>query len=545
MVNSTTRARSVTRTVAASVATVALGIALAGCADGTSTSTDTTSTPTSGGTLRVGVGEGLICVDPHQIYTYEGWAVTSAISDSLTALDPETNEIVPWLASEWSVNEDSTAYTFTLRDDVTFSDGTPLNAEVVKANLDDTVENLAGSAGAPVFLAGYESTTVDDTYTATVHFSAPNPAFLIGSSTPTISMVGLSTLALTPDERCQGGVVGTGPFVLDSFRPGEGATLVRRDGYDWSSAASEHSGEAYLDGIEFTIVSSGSVREGQLTSGQLDVAWGVGTQSASQLESAGATVIRGTVPGMPMSLLANTVEGRILSDASIRQALQIAFDRADTVAAASNGEYRAPTSVLTAGMYGWADESAALAFDPDAANEILDEAGWEMQSDGIREKDGVRLTVDLAFSEDLGPVYAPSLTLVQEQARAVGIELVLSPTTAAGLSQGSVDGTYDLMSTSITQSDPNVLALVVNYILLDKPLLEAEGILDLLAASGSAPNGPERESALADLQAALIDSALIIPVFEQIEIAAAAAGVGGLSFDSQAKLQFYDTWTRS
>lgn len=544
MVNSTARARIGARVVAGAT-TLALGLTLAGCAGGTATSPDTASTPASGGVLRVGVGEGLICVDPHQIYTYEGWAVTSAISDSLTALDPETNEVVPWLATEWSVNDDSTAYTFTLRDDVTFSDGTPFDASVVKANLDDTVANLPGSAGAPVFLAGYESTTVDDEYTATVHFSQPNPAFLIGTSTPTVSMVGLSTLAMTPDERCQGGVVGTGPFVLDSFRPGEGATLVRRDGYDWPSALSQHTGEAYLDGIEFTIVSSGSVREGQLTSDQLDVAWGVGTQSAAQLESAGATVLRGTVPGVPMSLMANTVEGRILHDASIRQALQIAFDRADTVAAASNGEYLAPTSVLTAGMYGWADESDALAYDPEAAGEILDEAGWVMQSDGIREKDGQRLTVDVAFSEDLGPVYAPSLTIVQEQAKEVGIELDLSPTTAAGLSQGSVDGTYDLMSTSITQSDPNVLALVVNYILLDKALLQEDGILDLLAASGSLPNGPEREAALADLQSALVDSGLIIPVFEQIEIAASGSGVGGLGFDSQAKLQFYDTWLSS
>jgi peptide/nickel transport system substrate-binding protein len=490
----------------------------------------------------VGVGEGFTCIDPHQVFTPDGWAVSSSISDSLTSLDPATGDVVPWLATDWTVNADATAYTFQLRDGVTFSDGTPFDAASVKANLDDTVEKLPGSNGAPVFLAGYESTTVDDRLVATVHFSQPNPAFLIGSSTPTISMLASSTLALTPDERCQQGVVGTGPFVLESYRPGEGATVVRREGYDWAPTTADHEGDAYLDEIDFSIVSAGSVREGQLTSGQLDATWGVGTQSAGELENAGTTVIRGKVPGVPMSLMANTLDGKILHDDAVRKALQIAFNRPDTVAAASNGEYSAATSVLTDGTYGWTDLSDALAYDPDAAKEILDDAGWVADGDGIREKDGVPLSVEVVYSEDLGPVYAPTLTLFQEQARAIGVDLELSPTTAAGLSQAGVDGSYDLVSTSITQSDPNALALVVNYILLDKDLLAKDGILDQLSASSSLPNGPERLSALADLQESLIDAGLIMPVFEPTEIAAAAPTVGGLAFDAQAKLNFYDTW---
>lgn len=542
MENSLARTRGM-RPLAAGAAFLALTLTVAGCAGGGVPSTgDAAGEPRSGGTLRVGVGDGLICIDPHQTYTYDGWAVTSSISDSLTDLDPETNEVVPWLATEWTVNDDATEYTFQLREDVTFSDGTPFTAEVVKANLDDTVTNLPGSPGAPVFLAGYEATTVDDTHTATVSFSMPNPAFLIGTSTPTISMLAPSTLELTPDERCQGGIVGTGPFVLDSFTPGQGASVVRRDGYAWPSALSDHDADAYLEGIDYSIVSSASVREGQLTSDQLDVSWGVGTQAAAGLEAAGVTVIRGTMPGVPMSLMVNTTEDRILGDAAVRSALQISFDRASAVAASSDGEYPAASSVLTRGLYGFADVADLFAYDPEAANEILDEAGWVAGDGGVRERDGRALTVDLVYSEDLGPVYAPTLTLFEEQARAVGIDVVLRPTTAAALSQSNVDGSYDLMSTSITQSDPNVLSLVVNYILRDRELMQEEGILDLLAASSSLANGPEREAALADLQAALIETGLIIPVFDQIEMAAAAPGVGGVRFDSQAKLLFYDTW---
>jgi peptide/nickel transport system substrate-binding protein len=518
-----------------------LGIALAACA-GASSAPATSSEPQEGGTLRVGLGEGFICVDPHQAFTPDGWAVTSALSDSLTDLDPETNEIVPWLAEEWTVSEDATEYTFRLREDVTFSDGTPFTAASVKANLDDTVTNLATRAGAPVFLAGYESTTVDDEYTATVRFSQPNPAFLIGTSTPTISMLADSTLALTPEERCQGGVVGTGPFVLEEYTPGQGASVVRRDGYAWPSALAEHEGEAYLDGIDFSIVSSGSVREGQLTSDQLDVTWGVGTRAVEELEAAGMTVISRTVPGASMSLMANTVDGRILEDEAVRHALQVVFDREAIVTAASNGQYPAATSVLTTGIYGYADTSEALAYDPEGAVEMLEDAGWELGDDGIRERDGDPLTVTLVFSEDLGPVYAPALTLLQEQARAAGIDLVLNGTTSAALSQANVDGTYDLMATSLTQSDPNVLALVLTYIIRDQELLAAEGLLDELARSSSLPNGAQREEALATIQQDLVDAGLLLPVWDPVEIAASAPSVGGVRFDSQAKLAFYDTW---
>ncbi|WP_426323348.1 ABC transporter substrate-binding protein [Microbacterium sp. E-13] len=530
------------RVLTAGLAVVAAGALLAGCAGGPTTQSAAPAEPQSGGVLRVGVGEGLICVDPHQVYTYDGWAVSSAITDSLTDLDPKTNEVVPLLATDWTVNEDASEYTFHLRDDVTFSDGTEFTAQSVKNNLDDTLANTPGSSGVPVYLGSYVETLVDDPYTATVRFSQPNPAFLIGTSTPTLSMLADATFESTPDERCQGDVIGTGPFVLDEFRPGQGATLSGREGYSWGSSLNAHDGDAYLDGIEFSIVSSGSVREGQVGSGQLDVAWGIGTRAVEELERSGSEVISRVVSGMPMSLLANTTDGRILADPAVRDALQITFDREGATAAASNDVYQAATSVLAAGMYGWADVSGRFATDTEAAAQILEDAGWVEGPDGIREKDGAPLEVEVVYSEDLGPVYGPTITLLQEQAKAVGIDLVLTPTTAAALSQASVDLTYDLMSTNITQSDPNVLALILDYVIPDKDLLASEGITDLMAESSTLPNGPEREAVLKELQEALIDSGLILPIWDAVELTAVAPNAAGVRFDAQAKLDFYDAW---
>lgn len=524
---------------------VSLTLALVGCSAQNDPAPSLSDAPLEGGVLRVGLGPGLICVDPHQVVTAEGRAVATAISDTLAAFDATTNEVVPWLARSWTVNDDATAYTFSLREDVTFSDGTPFTAEVVKANFDTTVERLAvESPGASVYLAAYAETTVDDPYTATVHFAAPSPSFLIGASTQLAAMLSPETLDKSAEERCQGDVIGTGPFVLEEFANGERATVSRRSDYAWPSPLSDNDGAAYLDSVVFSATSVGSVREGELQSGQLDAVLGVGGHVVAGLEAGGYSVTRGVIPGISVVLIPNPTEGRPLEDEAVRSALQIAFDRVRAASAASNDVYPAAVSPLTSNMYGWIDLSDAMVADTEGAGELLEAADWTVGDDGIREKAGTSLTLRVSYTPDFGPVYEPMLTLIQEQVREAGIDLVLVNTTAAGLGQAITDGAYDLLAVSVTQADPDVLGLIYGPygLFLDPELLLTTGVTELLEAVRETPNGPERQNAVEQLQAVLVDSGLSFPLFENVEILASAPNVGGLGLDAQSKLVLQAAW---
>ena len=170
--------------------------------------------------LTVGLAEQAQCIDPQQDnYGYaalEGRGLVDSLTDQ-SYEDP--SKIVPWLAESWEINGDATSYKFHIRKDVTFSDGSKLDAHVAKANF-DTLSRIPGAAGASYFRGAKAITALDD-YTLEIDFSQPNVPFLAATSTGELGLVATATLAKTPEERCHVGVVGSGPFVLDNVKLNE------------------------------------------------------------------------------------------------------------------------------------------------------------------------------------------------------------------------------------------------------------------------------------------------------------------------------------
>ncbi|MGB4137740.1 MAG: ABC transporter substrate-binding protein, partial [Microbacterium sp.] len=142
--------------VAAGVATV---VVLSGCSGSSdpSPSDSASETPVPGGEIVYGVGLDPVCVDPEQTNSHPGLTIARQVADSLLEQDPESGEYVGWLAKSWEVNEDATAYRFVLRDDVTFSDGTPLTSEAVQQNIESIKNGEKSSALAKAPFATYES----------------------------------------------------------------------------------------------------------------------------------------------------------------------------------------------------------------------------------------------------------------------------------------------------------------------------------------------------------------------------------------------------
>lgn len=498
--------------------------------------------PQPGGTLRYGLSQAPSCSDPAQAGSNQSIYVARQIVDSLTDQDPKTGAITPWLAESWEISPDAKVFTFRLADGVTFSDGSPLTADSVRDTFDAVVR--LGGAKAPLgtsYLTNYVGTTAVDKLTARVEFSQPNAQFLQASSTPQLGILAQTTNAKPAEARCAGDNVGSGPFTYAEYKQDVSVTLAKRTGYRWGSDVFGHEGEAYLDRIEFTVVPESGVRTGSLVSGQLDAISDALPQDAPQIEAAGGRVLSTSNPGTPFGLHTNVTRGP-LRDPAVRQALLPALDRQQLVDTVLGPQFKIATSTLASATPAYTDLSARLPHDPAKAKSILDQAGWTPGPDGIRAKNGERLSFSVTFSQ----VFAGNqaiLELVQQQLRQVGVELKLDlvslPEWTAKMNAKDYDSTYG----NSTRADGDILrtsfAVTGRNLNARGPIPALDETLDKQLAT----NDPDARAALIrTAQQQILDNGLYVPTIELSQAIGAAAGTQDLKFEASARLQFFDTW---
>lgn len=512
--------------------------------------------PVSGGTLEFALIDYQRSPDPQWGTNYAESIIGNNIVDKLTWQDPETGEITPWLAERWEVNDELTEFTFHLRDDVTFSDGTPFDAEVVKANFDQYVHGddaLGILPNGAQLLRGYIETVVDDAFTVTVRFEQPIASFLQASSFTANAQPGflsLSTLARSAEERTDPkNVIGTGPFVYESWDEQVSTVLVKREGYDWAPEATGHEGEAYLDRVVFNVIPEASVRTGALRSGTIDATLDVGTTDEQPLRDAGFEIISRQVSGTSIFFNFN---GSIAptNDIAVRKAIQLGWDREALEQTVLTDSYSVATSVLADTVPGHIDLSdEALHYDPEAAEGLLDEAGWVPGADGIREKDGQRLTVELLGISNL-VANKPAYESVQQDLLEIGVELDLTVVPlvdyAAQVTQAATD--WNVVAANRSRNDSAVLNLQYSPLLGNANYLteEFEGYDDIVATLGALEttlDPGERAGLAAEAQRLLVEEyALVNPIYNPSQVIAQSPSVHGIIFDAQARNHFVDTW---
>ncbi|MDN5583125.1 ABC transporter substrate-binding protein [Corynebacterium sp. AOP34-AQ2-28] len=492
--------------------------------------------PISGGTLRAAFDTDIKCADGQQVGNNTALNVSRQITDSLTDQDPETGEIVPWLATSWDINDDSTEFTFHLRDGVTFQDGTAFTSASVKENFRQIVDLGAKSSLGSTYLAGLEGVDTPDPHTVTVRFARPNAQFLQASSTMTLGFYSPATFGKTPEQRCTGDLVGTGPFSLTDFNASANATLERNDDYDWPSSLADHAGPAYLDGIEFTVVPEAGVRNGSLASGQIDVDTAVQPQDEELLEQSGYPLVERPNPGVNYSFFPNWSTGPF-QDVRVRQAVNKAINREELTAVLSSRQNPA-TSVLASTTPGYTDQSDLLTYDPEAASTLLDEAGWTRDDDtSTRTRDGEALEIPVGYWQT-----APFLEVVQQQLRAVGVDLQLRRQTMSESAADQESDTNDIDFYNLTRSDPDVLRTVFDASGRNVNNRGPGRADDLLESSLTTLDPRERADIVADTTTELVEQGHVIPLTELSGISATAPEVHGFRYEGSSRLQLHDTW---
>lgn len=311
-------------------------------------------------------------IDPHR--TYNGWpCIRYGVGETLVHYR-DTMELEPWLATAWE-NDGSLTWTITLRDGVKFSSGRDMDAEAVKQCFEHLLENHDRAPGD----TRIESMEADG-QVLTITTSEPNPALMNYLGDPYACIIDVDASDFET-----GIAVGTGPYVAVDMVTDDHLTLEPNKLY-WN-------GEPKLDELTIRTISNGDTLSFALQSGDIDAAYGMAYESYPNFENdryqfSGIQTSRAFFASMNM-------ESPIIRDPAVRKAIALGIDKEGFVAVLLDGHGVVGNGAFPDGFSTFGGENITTeTYDPEAARAALEEAGWvDTDGDGIREKDGVKLTI--------------------------------------------------------------------------------------------------------------------------------------------------------
>ncbi|AZG48002.1 ABC transporter substrate-binding protein [Gordonia insulae] len=540
------------------VAIVVIGVVVARGGSG-DTAAGGDGTPVRGGTLNFSLIDYQRSPDPQWGTNYAESLIAGNVTDKLLWQDPKTGDVTPWLAESWTYNPALTEFTFKLHKGVTFSDGLPFDAQAVKLNFDQYIKGDPALGitpnGAPLF-PGYVGTDVIDDHTVRLRFERPLASALQAVSFTANAGPGFlspNTLRLSAEQRSADAtkVVGTGPFVYESWKPQVETVLARRKGYDWAPPALKHKGEAYLDRIVFRSIPEASVRTGSLTSGAIDATLDVGTTDEKALIAQGYKIIYRPVSGTAIYFNFNS-QLFPTNDIAVRKAIQLGWNRDSLTKTVLTPSYSVASSVLQPSVPGYADyRGSVVRFDRDKAAQILDAAGWKPGPDGIRVKGGKRLEVKLLGINNL-VVNTPAYESIQQDLKKIGVDLKLTvvPIPDYTAQQAKAKTDWNVVAANRSRNDPAVLNLQYSpelgngaYIGPESPGIDQAEVTKVLGQIETTLDPAQRAQYTKAAQDLLLEKyALVNPVYNPSQVIAHAGYIHGIVFDAQSRNSFVAAW---
>lgn len=359
------------------VVAVAGSVALAACASGTNSSSQPTAgaptsvekgvignqndqgTPIKGGTLSFAGYSGALSLDPTKTQPSgsTGGTELAALYDVLVRYDGATNQFTPQLAQSLEADSDQKVWTLKLRNGVTFSDGTPLDAEAVVASINRF--NTNRGANAQVWTTSVAKTEATDPATVVFTLNQPwreFPTMLASGHGMIVAASATKTATFTP--------VGAGPFVVERFAPHEELLLKARPDY-WGGAPN-------LDKLRFVEILSEQGRADALKSGGIQMSYNLNPQVAQQIQTAGYPGYLGPV-ALGRVMMVNNAPGHPGADVRVRQAMAYATNT-DTYNQRAEGGKGMPGSEIFPAFSPWHNDVAGLKYDPAKAKDLLEAA---------------------------------------------------------------------------------------------------------------------------------------------------------------------------
>lgn len=497
----------------------------------------------SGGVLTIGIPIEPETLDPGDaIYVQEQFILMN-LFDSLLSMGPD-GTLYPGLASSWEPNDDYSEFTFTLREDVTFHDGTSFKADAVKATFDHIASDAVLESGGKSLLVDHQyiETVVVDDYTVTVHFAAPYPTFLRDAARQWLSISSPAALEQYGADYGRN-PVGTGPFKFAKWDAQSQIVLERNPDYNWAPEFAVHSGPALVDQVVFRILPEAATRFTAFETGQVLIVGEPPALDAIALaESGSANIQTFAQPGIPAILMINATKAPT-DDINVRKAMILAVNQ-DELAQTAFQELGLPAySVISSTTWAFSEEADSMyRFNLEEAKRLLEEAGWtDANGDGVREKDGQTLTVDWpdnpAWSEAFNELLIGYLA-------DAGFDVQYRSMDDGAAYEELLAGNYTLVYMYWTRPDPSPLRYLfhsenangggawTNFAdaELDAALADADVQLD----------EDVRKQDYITAQNIIMENALAIPMFSVNTSYLTAPSVQGFTFDMEGFPWLYD-----
>jgi peptide/nickel transport system substrate-binding protein len=422
--------------LAAAVAVAATVVALPALAQDSETTEDSSSAEDI---LKIGWAQDPQTLNPFFGLDEEDFNIWSINWDLLLNFSPEDLSPAPGIAESWEVSEDGKTVTFTLPEDANWSDGEPITSEDVKWSLETLGEEGDLFAG---YTSNVTSIETPDDQTVVIETKRPDARIVGGLFVYILPehIWGKESIEdLTGTYKPPIPLVGSGPFIVTEFERGRIITMERNP---------EFRGEApEIDEIQFIKYGNADAVERAIKLGEIDVMTEVPPGSFENLsEDPNVEVVQSASPSYtqlsfnlcPEELCPDAEFNPAVQDVDVRQATAYAIDR-ERINAIAARDTSFPAHGILPSFYKSFYEvpEQDYPYDPEMANQILDDAGWVENSDGVREKDGEILSFDLEVRSE-SPYNIQAAKLVAEMAAEVGIEFNVEVVSVGKLTEDTV-----------------------------------------------------------------------------------------------------------
>lgn len=324
-------------------------------------------------TFMFATNEDIPTLDPAVSYENTGFRVMYVMYDRLVTYEGTSTDYQPMLAASWDISEDGKTYTFYLRDDAKFHDGTPVTAEDVRYSFVRLMAIEKGPSG--LFSGILDEGGIEAIDDQTIKFT------LLTNYPPFMTLLGMNCAAVVNADLVQSHEVdgdygeawlteneaGSGSFILDSWKRGESLVMVANQEY-WGGAPK-------LEKAVIRFITESATQRMMLETGELDTAEGIGREALEQMKDQEGIVVE-EVPGMSIHYIAINASKEPLTDVLVRKALSQAIDFDAMIEGIYLNHSIRLNSAVPKGLLGHDDKVPYFEYDPASARQLLVEAGY-------------------------------------------------------------------------------------------------------------------------------------------------------------------------
>ncbi|GHI00661.1 glutathione ABC transporter substrate-binding protein [Neobacillus kokaensis] len=321
--------------------------------------------------VTISVADNFISMDPHDTNDTLSYSAQKTMLEGLVGFDKDM-KVIPVLAESFTASDDAKEFTFKLRKGIKFHDGTPFNAEAVKANI-DRLANPDNNLKRHSLFALVKETEAVDEFTVKVVLSEPFGAMINNFAHPAAMMLSPKALETYGKEVSQH-PVGTGPFKFAEWDHSDHLKVVKNEDY-WKK------GYPKVDSITFKPTPENGARVAMLQTGEADFIYPVPTEQAESLNGKDGIVVENNQSIVVRYLSMNTLK-KPYSDPRVRQAINYAINKEAFVKVVMNG-FATPLDSVIAPNVQFYSKQEQYKFNIEKAKELLKEAGY---ADGFNAK---------------------------------------------------------------------------------------------------------------------------------------------------------------